>query len=42
MMPLETSLVFEEAKSVVRIQKTSSAVIVLAAAFIEHWFLAKP
>jgi hypothetical protein len=38
-MPLETSLVFEEAKASF-VYGNFVAVIVLAAAFIEHWFIA--
>jgi len=38
-MPMETALVFEEAKASF-VYKNFVAVIVLAAAFIEHWFLA--
>jgi hypothetical protein len=39
MMPLETGLVFEEAKASF-VYGNFVAVIVLAAAFIEHWFFA--
>jgi hypothetical protein len=39
LMPLETGLVFEEAKASF-VYGNFVAVIVLAAAFIEHWFLA--
>jgi hypothetical protein len=38
-MPLETGLVFEEAKASF-VYGNFVAVIVLAAAFIEHWFIA--
>lgn len=38
-MPLETSLVFEEAKASF-VYENYVAVIVLAASFIEHWFIA--
>jgi len=38
-MPLETGLVFEEAKASF-VYANFVAVIVLAAAFIEHWFIA--
>ena len=38
-MPVETGLVFEEAKASF-VYRNFVAVIVLAAAFIEHWFLA--
>ena len=38
-MPLETGLIFEEAKSSF-VYGNYVAVIVLAAAFVEHWFIA--